>query len=689
MNRAALLIELFTEELPPLSLTRLSEALAHQVHEGLVRHQFIDESEVRCFATPRRLALLIPDVAAIQPERWIERKGPSLKAARSPSGEASAALLGFAQSCGATLEQLTTQHDAKGQEYYLHRHLKPGEPLAALLPGILEQALKLLPVAKVMRWGTRDAAFVRPVHGLVVLHGEAVLPVMLMGLTAGRQTQGHRFMGAGTLTLPQATDYEVVLEQSGHVIASFSARRERIARALAEAAHPHHLLARPELLDEVTALVEWPAVYEGHFDPDFLRVPQDCLILSMQQHQKYFPLGDATGKLVPRFLLVSNLDTPTPKAIIQGNERVLRARLSDARFFFEQDQKTTLVDRLPRLDAVVYQQRLGSMANRVERLVQLSVRMGNALSLDSEQTRQAARLMKTDLVTEMVGEFPELQGRMGMEYGRLEGLPAMVCEAMGSHYQPRFAGDALPSTLLGCVLALADKLETLVGIYGIGQIPTGDRDPFALRRATLGILRLLIERDLPLEWIPLLDWTRDTFAAGVLEDSALASLTDFIHERLRGYLRERGYEPALIEAVTPLPALLSRLPARLDALHYFRQQPEAQGLAAAHKRIRNLLKKAPTSEATMPSRAALQEPAEIALAQRLEELEEPVQRLMAQGDYSAALHQLALLHDPVQRFFDEILVLCPDLALRARRLDLLAQLESLMNCVGDLSCLKP
>ena len=689
MKRAALLIELFTEELPPLSLMRLAEALATQVQDGLARQQLIDGSVAQSYATPRRLAVLIPDVADAQSQRWIERKGPSRKAAHTPSGDPSPALLGFTQSCGATLDALHIQQDAKGQEYYVHRYLKEGEPLTALLPDILENALKLLPVAKVMRWGAHESAFVRPVHGLVALHGTEVLPISLLGLTAGRTTQGHRVLGSGTIIIDHAIDYESVLERKGYVVASFATRRQRISAALERMAHPHRLLARPELLDEVSALVEWPVVYEGHFDPEFLQVPQDCLILSMQQHQKYFPLGESdTGKLVPRFLVVSNLETSTPHAIIQGNERVLRARLADARFFFEQDKKIPLAQRLSRLSAVVYQQRLGSLADRVERLVALTGRMAHHLSLDSEMACQAARLMKADLVTEMVGEFPELQGRMGMEYARLEGQPSSICEAIGSHYQPRFAGDVLPDSILGRVLALADKLETLVGIYGVGLIPTGDRDPFALRRATLGILRLLIEGKLPLTWSSLLKWTEATFPPGVLEPQALASLPDFIQERLRGYLRERGYESTLIDAITPLPDHLASVPARLDALKSFRLQPEAQGLAAAHKRVRNLLKKSSSDIQDIPD-IPLQEPAEIALEECLRALGDPVHHHLAQGNFSGALHQLAQLHSPVERFFEEILVLCPDPTLRNRRLGLLVQLESLMTCVGDLSCLKP
>ncbi len=689
MSHATLLIELLTEELPPQSLQRLALALAQGIHQGLINQQLASaDSTATSFATPRRLAVQIGDVLPVQEAREVERKGPSLKAGRSEDGAPSPALKGFAQSCGVAVDDLILTQDAKGQGYFMHRYPKTGETLAALLPAIVEQALKQLPVAKVMRWGNSEYAFVRPVHGLLVLHGASVLPITLMGLTADRHTRGHRFMGEGLLTIAHAEDYAAELEQRGSVVASFATRRERIAAALAKQAAPHRVLARPELLDEVTALVEWPVVYEGHFDAGFLTVPQDCLILSMQQHQKYFPLGDERRNLVPRFLMVSNLASTHPDTLIQGNERVLRARLSDARFFFEQDGKTPLKERLPRLDAVVYQQRLGSMGQRSERLVGVVTHIAQTLGLDVAVAKQAACLMKADLVTDMVGEFPELQGRMGREYARREGYPEAVSEAIGAQYQPRFAGDVLPSSPLGTVLALADKVETLVGIFGIGLIPTGDRDPFGLRRAALGVIRLLMENNLPLSWSDLLQATQSGFPAEWLEAQHLALLPAFITERLRGYLRERGYDNALIDAtLQPLPERLGQLIPRLDALRHFRTLPEAEGLAAAHKRIRNRLKKTPPPPGL--STTALRDPAEQDLAQVLSSLEADVKACVAAEDHVTALHYLTQLHAPLERFFQEVLVHCPDEDLKHARLTLLARLESVMGWVGDLSCLKP
>ena len=687
MTSAPLLIELRTEELPPRSLLKLSTSFAQGVHQGLVnQHLAPTHASVQIFATPRRLAVLIEDVEGMQPERPVERKGPSRKAGQAADGTATPALQGFARSCGVAVEELELRTDDKGMEYYVHPSLQRGIPLAEVLPVLLDQVVRQLPVAKVMRWGSGNSEFVRPVHGLMVLHGDRLIPLSLLGQSSSRQTLGHRFLGAGLLTLDHASSYAALLEREGKVIASFAERRQRIQQALNALALPHHVLAGPELLDEVTALVEWPTVLEGRFDPAFLEIPQECLILSMQQHQKYFPLGDARNQLQPRFLLVSNLETATPAAIVQGNERVLRARLADARFFYQQDRKVPLGERRAHLDQVVYHQRLGSLGARVERLSQLAERMASALHLPGAQARRAAQLLKADLGTDMVGEFPELQGFMGRDYARHDQEDEEVALAIEAHYRPRFAGDSLPTTPLGTVMALADKLETLVGIYGIGQIPTGDRDPYGLRRATLGILRLLMDKAPALELPTLLAWTEAAFPRGVLDTVALGSLPAFIQDRLRGLLRDQGFDQALVEAVvSPLPARLDQLSAHLQALASFRNRPEAIGLSAAHKRIRNLLKKSGPTQSVPP--APLQEPAELDLQERLQALQPRIASFVRQADFSAALSALAELHAPVDRFFTDLMVMCEDPGLRAARLALLQNLESLMNQVGDLSCL--
>ncbi len=689
---APLLVELRTEELPPKRLTALSTAFADGLRAALVGAGFAPEGAAATpYATPRRLALLLEDVAPRQPDRPVERRGPSEAAAFTPEGKPTPALLGFARSCGVAPEALSRTTDAKGQGVFVHRSVQPGQSLAAALPGLLEGVLARLPVAKVMRWGAGDVQFVRPVHGLLVLYGAEVLAVTVLGLPAGRTTRGHRFLGAGTVTVPQARDYAQCLESSGHVVAAAGERRARIDAALAAAAGDAVVLADAALREEVTALVEWPAVYEGQFDPAFLAVPQECLILSMQQHQKYFPLADRDGRLLPRFLLVSNLDTATPEAIVRGNERVLRARLADARFFFEQDRKTPLADRVPRLTDVVYHHRLGSLRERVARLERLSGLLAPALGVPADLARRGALLMKADLLTDMVGEFPELQGVMGGHYARHDGEDPGVAAAIATHYHPRFAQDVLPASPLGLVLALTDKLDLLAGLFGIGEAPTGERDPFALRRAALGVLRLVMEPALAVALPWLLQQAVEGFAPGRLLPTTQATLTDFLRERLRGLLREAGYPADAVEAVLVQPLLrLDRVPLRLAAVQAFRALPEAESLAAANKRIRNLLRK--SAEGSVPHAPAVDprhfvEAAEEALYAALLAVEPEVDHHLVRLDYTAALCRLAALRNPVDIFFTDVMVLCEDAALRANRLALLARLERLMNQVADLATL--
>ncbi len=713
-----LLIELRTEELPPKRLERMGQHFAESLHQALSALGFTSpQSVLTAFASPRRLALTLSAVSARQPAQNVERRGPQVRAALDAAGQPTAALLGFARSCGVSVEQLHTLTDAKGQTLYAYRTTQPGQTLGQVLPELLQQACATLPVAKVMRWGAGEDQFVRPVHGLMVLHGTQVLPLTLLGLSAGRTTLGHRFLSHAPLTLQRAEDYAALLEQQGHVVASFAARRQRIQEALTQAAGPDRVLAGADLLEEVTALVEWPVVYAGAFDEAFLAVPQECLILSMQQHQKYFPLGDAQGRLLPRFLLVSNLKTEAPQAIIAGNERVLRARLADARFFFEQDRKTPLSERVPRLAEVVYHNRLGSMLQRTHRLQSLAQAIATLLELDSRMAARSALLMKADLLTDMVGEFPELQGLMGHYYALQDGEAPAVAHAIEDHYHPRFAQDSLPDTALGQVLALADKLDTLVGIFGIGQIPTGDKDPFALRRGALGVLRILIETPLPLSLPTLLALSAQGFDPGQIAPTTQASVLSFMSERLRGYLRDKGYGADECEAVLhslpgtepppgaepphpsappdapPLPALarLDRLLPRLEALRHFQQLPEAASLAAANKRIGNLLKKSAGAARghTLDVRQdLLQEPAEGALLTALLQLEPIVDQHLVRLDYTAALLALAQLKDPVDTFFSAVMVMSDDLALRNNRLALLARLQRLMHQVADLSRLE-
>lgn len=680
----ALLIELLTEELPPKLLPRLGEAFENGIREGLQQQgMLMPEAVVTSYATPRRLAVLISSVSAQQSRRTLQKKGPSLKAGLDAEGKPTPALQGFARSCGVAVEDLKTGTDPKGVPIYLFEETVEGKPLAELLPAILESTLDALPVIKTMRWGDSLHSFVRPVHGLIALLGSAVLPVSVMGLTAGRTTRGHRFLGKGEVSVAHANDYAATLQADGFVLAHFGERREAIRQALGQAAGTQRPLAGDDLLNEVTALVEWPMVYRGSFSEEFLEVPQECLILSMQQHQKYFPLGNQAGVLEPGFLLVSNLETSEPATIVRGNERVLRARLSDARFFFNQDRKSNLASRVERLSQVVYHNRLGSLGERVNRLQQLASEIATLLEADSVDAQRAALLMKADLVTDMVGEFPELQGIMGRYYALHDGEKPAVANAIEEHYHPRFANDSLPASPLGLAVALADKLELLAGFFSISQIPTGDRDPFGLRRATLGVLRMLMESPQPLDVRALLTMALNAFPARA--ETAQAELENFVLERLKGLLRERGFSAAEVEAVAgELPQRLNRVVARLEALREFQSLAEAQALCAANKRIRNILKKTESTGLALRE-DLLQLPAEQALARELQALEPEVASHLEQQNFVAALCQLARMRTAVDQFFNDVMVMAEETELRNNRLALLERTGALMNRVADIS----
>jgi glycyl-tRNA synthetase beta chain len=685
----SLLIELRTEELPPKILNKLGDSLANGISNGLNVEDFLSpESEVRAFAAPRRIGVLITKVRAVQGDRVIERKGPSLSAGHTQSGEPTPALLGFARSCGVSIEALSTQVDAKGIEAYVYRGSEPGKSLATLLGPLLADVLNKLPVQKIMHWGAHPTAFIRPVHGLIVLHGAQILELEALGHRAGRTTLGHRFLSSGPLTIADADSYEATLQTQGRVIAHFGDRKNTIQKALLDRAGSDTLIAGEDLLDEVTALVEWPVVYEAHFDEGFLQVPPECLTLSMKSHQKYFPLGSPEGVLSSRFLLVSNIETDDPSEIISGNERVLRARLSDARFFYEQDQKRSLESRLSQLEQVVYHNKLGSVGERVRRLERLASVLASLLGADPSLAERAARLCKADLVTDMVGEFPELQGIMGTYYARLDGEAEAVAVALREHYQPRFAKDALPDTLLGAIVALGDKLDTLVGIFGIGQIPTGDKDPFALRRQALGIIRILLEKGLPLSLEEILVATQAGFPDSALEADTLAKVKLFILDRVRHTLKEQGYSSEMIEAVLSRGQdRLDDLPGRLLAVEAFLKLDAAEALAAAHKRIRNILKKTESAPHGPINPSLFEQAAEHALSDAIQELQGPVQDAMANKAYVEALTLLAGVRHAVDTFFKDVMVMADNVEVRDNRLALLAALEALMNQVADLSYL--
>jgi glycyl-tRNA synthetase beta chain len=563
--------------------------------------------------------------------------------------------------------------------------MKAGGRIDEYLSDMVETALKKLPVAKLMRWGDGEAQFVRPVHGLIMMHGGRTIAGQVLGLASRNVTRGHRFMSVGVIDIPRAEDYEAVLEKQGRVIASFDKRRGMIAGQLDHAAGKLTWLRDDALLDEVTALVEFPAVYEAQFEPEFLAVPQECLILTMKANQKYFPLMD-DGRLTNRFLVVSNMKVADPANIVTGNARVVRPRLADAKFFFETDKKTPLSARIGKLSRVIYHNKLGTQGERVDRLVKLSARIARRLGADVVQAERAALLAKADLVTDMVGEFPELQGIMGRYYALADGEPAAVADAVQAHYQPRFNGDALPQGPVACAVALADKLDALVGFFGIGQIPTGDKDPFGLRRAALGVLRMLMETPLPLALPDLIDDAAAGFAPELLVGEWRSASADFFRERLRHLLRDAGHDHKAVDAVLALdPARIDQVPARLAAVKAFAALPEAEALAAANKRVGNILKKVDGKVEPKFEHGLLREVAEQALAATLVPVSAEAERAFDSGDYTTSLLALAKLKKPVDTFFDDVMVNAEDAALRANRLGLLATLHHAMNRVADIS----
>jgi len=693
---AALLVELLTEELPPKALAKLGDAFSQGLFDRLKLAGLIDASiaasDIERYATPRRLAVLIPKVLTVAPDKQMREKVLPVSVALDANGQPTPPLakklaaLGFPNT---TLEQLERAPDGKTEAFFLS-YTAAGIALSAGLQSALDETLAKLPIPKVMSYQRPDGTpvqFVRPVHSLVALHGSEVIGVQAMGLTAGRITLGHRFLSTGAIELAQAGDYRARLH-AAHVLADYSERRENIRAQLQAQAGADRVVMPEALLDEVNSLVEWPVVYACRFEDQFLAVPQECLILTMQTNQKYFALTDDAGKLCSRFLIVSNIATGTPGEIIEGNERVVRPRLADAKFFFEQDQKKPLASRIPQLASVVYHNKLGSQLQRVERVAGIAAAIAPLIGADTALATRAAQLAKADLLTDMVGEFPELQGTMGTYYARHDGEADDVALACSEHYQPRFSGDTLPSTLTGTVVALADKLETLVGIWSIGLAPTGEKDPFALRRHALGILRILLEKSLPLDLRELLAIVQAQFAgltssAGDTTDAILSFLSD----RLRGLLRERGYSANEVEAVlSQNPTRVDDLTPRLDAVRTFAALPEAEALAAANKRISNILKKSEASSTASVNLALLQEAAEQALYETLRGSVAPaVQRHLQNHDYTQALSALAQLRTAVDTFFNDVMVNADDLAVRANRLALLSELHAQMNCVADIS----
>jgi glycyl-tRNA synthetase beta chain len=704
-TQADLLIELLTEELPPKALKKLITAFGLAVTQSLEKLNLVASADHQALGTPRRLAVIVPNVLAQANNSEIEVKGPSIKVALDDTGKPTQALIKWAEKQGVEVAALTQRSDGK-QDCFYAKTLQLGARLSSHIESIIQDALAKLPIPKVMQYqladGKTDVSFIRPAKGLIVLHGSAVLPCMVLGMSSTATTLGHRFLSDKPVIVKDSAHYIDSLKQA-KVIASFATRSQLIEAQLCAAASAigGRLSDNPKVsdvqalneplsayLEEVTALVEWPKIYTGQFEAEFLSVPQECLILTMRTNQKYFPLFDVSGKLMNRYLIVSNMDIPDPRHIIDGNERVIRPRLSDAQFFFEQDKKQTLDSRVTKLDSVVYHAKLGSQAARMGRVKNIAVALASALGSSNPFALRAAQLAKCDLLTDMVGEFPELQGIMGRYYAIADNENPEVAQAIAEQYLPKFSGDALPQTKTGTALALADKLETLCGIWGVGQQPTGDKDPFALRRHALGIVRMLLENALPLKLSELIQLALSQFSSIAGFNAQADAIASFVLDRMRHLLRERGYSAAAIEAVLAVEANnFLTIVQRLEAVKSFSDLPEAQNLAAANKRIGNILRKAQEANQIIPSEVSetsLVEPAEIQLHQMLKQLKPKVEQQYAAGQFAQGLTALAQMRAPVDQFFADVMVNAEDPQVRKNRYALLQVAHSLMNQVADL-----
>lgn len=682
-----LLFELGCEELPPTSLKKLSQALLDNILAGL-KEADLTYNQARAYATPRRLAVLIDDLQSFQSDKIVEKRGPAVQAAFGPDGTPSKAAQGFAASCGATFEQLERLETDKGA-WLIFKQAVKGQATAELIPDIIRKSLNNLPIAKRMRWGSFEHEFVRPVHSAVLLFGSEVIATEILGLKTGRNSFGHRFHAPQDLTIASPHDYADTLLQQGKVIVDFQDRMDRIEKAANEVAAKLGGEAHidPDLLEEVAALNEWPVPVVGNFDARFLELPMEVLITTMQSNQKYFPVKNAQGGLLPHFITFANIESSNPASIQHGNERVVLPRLADAEFFWKQDRKQSLADRVDSLASIVFQKDLGTLFDKTERVSKLAALIAEQLGADVELAKRAALLAKTDLMTNMVGEFANLQGIMGRYYALADGEHAEVALALEEHYFPKQSGGATPSGKIGQILALAEKIDTLGGIFSAGLIPTGDKDPYALRRATLGILRVLIENGIALDVVELLDAALDQFSHSFNKAETRQKLIVFLFDRLKGYCLDQGYSNDEFEAVLavnptrPLDFML-----RIRAVQTFRALPEAESLAAANKRIINILKK---SEHAIPETiGTLVETQEKNLLSAAEDSDAAILPLLAEQNYQLALNRLAQLRDAVDAFFDHVMVNTDDVALRNSRLALLAMLSNQFLKIADISKLQ-
>ncbi len=681
-----LLIELGTEELPPKALKKLSDAFTGGIVDGLKKAGF-EIDAVESFAAPRRLAVLIKDLAASQPDRDVERKGPALKAAYDADGNPTKAVMGFARSCGVEVSALQQQETDKGV-WLVFKATEKGRVLSELIEDIINQSLAKLPIPKRMRWGNNDVEFVRPAHWLVLMFGDKVIDAEVLGLKASAETFGHRFHSPGAITLKNAGEYQEKLLSSGFVIADFAQRKEKIKRQVIDTGKQlgGEAVLDEDLLDEVTALNEWPIAVAGEFDEGYLDVPAEALIKTMQDNQKYFPVTDGTNNLKNYFITISNIDSKSPEKVKAGNERVVRPRLADAKFFWEQDQKQPLESFNAALEKVVFQKKLGTLADKTQRVAALAESIAQQLDANVGYVRRAVVLSKCDLMTDMVGEFASLQGIMGKRYAQKAGEADEVALALDEQYKPRGASDDTASTATGQILSISDKLDTLVGIFAIGEKPTGEKDPYALRRASLGILRTIIERQLDLDLKQLIAESAKLLKDKVDASEAEADVFEYIIERLRAYYLDRGVSVDVFDAVSALsPSRPLDFDKRIKAVSAFRELAEAQSLAAANKRVGNILKKSANSNNVAVDESLLSEEAEKKLFETLSSLSQMVEPMFDAGDYEAALRKLSALRDPVDAFFDSVMVMVDDEAVKNNRIALLNTMNQLFLRAADLS----
>ncbi|MBK4117761.1 glycine--tRNA ligase subunit beta [Pluralibacter gergoviae] len=689
MSEKTFLVEIGTEELPPKALRSLAESFAANFTAEL-DNAGLGHGKVEWFAAPRRLALKVANLAASQPDREVEKRGPAVSAAFDASGQPTKAAEGWARGCGITVDQAERMVTDKG-EWLLYRASVKGESAEALLANMVAASLSKLPIPKLMRWGASDVQFVRPVHTVTLLLGETLIPATILGIASDRVIRGHRFMGEPEFTIDSADQYPQILRERGKVIADYEARKAMIkADAEAAAAKIGGKADMIEsLLEEVTSLVEWPVVLTAKFEEKFLAVPSEALVYTMKGDQKYFPVYSADGKLLPNFIFVANIESKDPQQIIAGNEKVVRPRLADAEFFFNTDRKKRLEEYLPRLDTVLFQQQLGTLRDKTDRIESLAGWIAGQIGADVNHAARAGLLSKCDLMTNMVFEFTDTQGVMGMHYARHDGEAEEVAVALNEQYQPRFAGDALPSSLVSCAVAIADKMDTLAGIFGIGQHPKGDKDPFALRRAALGVLRIIVEKNLNLDLQSLTEEAVRLYGEKLTNVNVVSEVVDFMLGRFRAWYQDEGY------AVDTIQAVLARRPtrpadfdARVKAVSHFRTLDEAAALAAANKRVSNILAKSDETLNDAIRASVLKEDAEIRLATQLVVLHDKLKSVFEEGRYQEALSELAALREPVDQFFESVMVNVEDKEVRINRLTLLSELRELFLQVADISLLQ-